>query len=278
MIVAILLVLGLCLGSFVNALVWRLHEQARGGKKQKAQSKKDLSILKGRSMCPDCKHSLAAGDLIPVVSWLMLKGKCRYCRKPISWQYPAVELATASLFLFSYAYFPYKLHALDQKLDFVFWLIFLVGFMALTVYDLRWYLLPDKIVYPLYGVALLQVLWIATAGHGGLKSMAQAGLGLLIGGGLFYVLFQVSKGKWIGGGDVKLGGLLGLVVGSPSKAILMLFVASLAGTVVALPLLVTGRAKRTSRLPFGPFLILAAIIVYLFGGSILDWYSSLFLL
>src|SRR5580700_9634934 len=113
MIIVVLAVLGLCLGSFVNALVWRLHEQSNPkqktkNKKQKAKqlSANELSILRGRSMCPDCHHQLAAKDLVPVISWLDLRGKCRYCHRPISIQYPLVELATAGLFVFSYFFWP----------------------------------------------------------------------------------------------------------------------------------------------------------------------------
>src|SRR4051812_13278636 len=97
MIIAVLIVFGLCLGSFVNALVWRVHEQEAAKKPNKK-----LSVLNGRSMCPHCEHELAAKDLIPVLSWLSLGGKCRYCHKPISKQYPLVELLTALLVVGSY--------------------------------------------------------------------------------------------------------------------------------------------------------------------------------
>jgi prepilin signal peptidase PulO-like enzyme (type II secretory pathway) len=106
MIIAVLVVLGLCFGSFANALVWRVHEQAGQAAKKKPDKKylKQLSVAKGRSMCPNCKHELVAKDLIPVLSWLALGGKCRYCAKPISIQYPLVEVALASLFVVSYLY------------------------------------------------------------------------------------------------------------------------------------------------------------------------------
>ena len=284
MVIVILLVLGLCLGSFVNALIWRLHEQEEKSSKSKnlnAQrstlNASDLSILKGRSMCPNCHHELAVKDLIPVFSWLSLAGKCRYCNMPISWQYPLVELLTAGLFVFSYAYWPFTFNNQGTIL-FIFWLVFLIGFMALAVYDLRWYLLPNKVIYPLFVLAVLQTTVILLAFHGGFSTLSRAGLGVLVGGGIFYALFQLSKGKWIGGGDVKLGALLGLIIGGPSESLLMIFIASCLGTVVALPLMITGKAKRGSRLPFGPFLITAAIIVYLFGASLIAWYKRRFLL
>jgi len=273
MITAVLIVLGLCLGSFVNALVWRLHEQSKSPSKQsKKIAKRDLSIVSGRSICTDCGHILAWQDLIPLVSWVSLGGKCRYCRKPISWQYPAVELATALLFVGSYHYWPHGFDAQGNSL-FIFWLIFLVGFMAMTVYDLRWYLLPDKLVYPLLYLATAQVLMLAVIFDGGLAAIEEALLGLMFAGGTFYLLYQVSKGKWIGGGDVKLGFVLGLIVGGPMAALLMLFIASCMGTLVAIPLLLAGKAKRSTRLPFGPFLIGATIVVYLFGASIITWYK-----
>lgn len=287
MIIVALVLLGLCLGSFVNALVWRLHEREVMSNELRVKSKRpphsplttrSLSIWRGRSMCPDCHHELAAKDLVPVMSWLWLKGKCRYCQRPISWQYPLVELATAGLFIVSYAFWPSQLSALSSQLLFAFWLVFLTGFMALTVYDLRWMLLPDKVVYPLLGLAAIMVVIKLGFLHGGVSALTEAVYGLLIGGGLFYLLFQLSGGKWIGGGDVKLGSLLGLIVGGPASALLLLFLASLAGTMVALPLLLTGHAKRTSRLPFGPFLILAAVVVYLFGGSLIHWYKTRLLL
>src|SRR5476651_645529 len=136
MIIVVLVVFGLCLGSFVNALVWRLHEQ---DKKQA----KNLSILNGRSMCPNCKHELAAKDLVPVLSWLSLRGKCRYCGKPISVQYPLVEMVTSGLFVASYLWWPEVLHG-AQVAAFGLWLALLVGLMALLVYDLRWFLLPNR--------------------------------------------------------------------------------------------------------------------------------------
>jgi prepilin signal peptidase PulO-like enzyme (type II secretory pathway) len=95
----------------------------------------------------------------------------------------------------------------------------------------------------------------------------------LVGGGIFYLLFQLSAGKWIGGGDVKLGALLGILVGGPVQSLLLIFVASALGSVISVPLLITGKAKRGTKLPFGPFLIVAAIIVRLFGVSLVAWYK-----
>ena len=279
MIIAILVVFGLCLGSFVNALVWRLHEQSEETDKKKPNKSylKDLSIAKGRSMCPDCHHALAAKDLLPVLSWLSLRGKCRYCHKPVSLQYPLVELTTMGLFVVSYLYWPIAFsHA--QVAIFVLWLLLLVGFMALIVYDVKWMLLPDRIVFPLGIIATVMAgIMIGASPHAGRALLNVIG-GIAIGGGIFYFLYQLSAGKWIGGGDVKLGWLLGLVVGSPAKALLFIFIAALAGSVITLPLLASGKMKRTSTIPFGPFLIIGAILTLLFGTSILNSYEHVLII
>jgi len=151
-----LIVLGFCFGSFDNALTWRLRELSKP-KKQRVASVAELSIAKGRSMCPNCQHTLAWYDLVPVVSWLSVAGRCRYCHMPIAVQYPLVELATARLFVLSYHYWPLPIEG-SQLAAFVIWLLLLIGLMALLVYDLRWMLLPNKLVYPLTGLAAASAL------------------------------------------------------------------------------------------------------------------------
>src|SRR5438132_1586903 len=151
MLVIILVLLGLCAGSFVNAAVWRLHGQ---GKRQKLKNR-SLSILHGRSMCPHCRHELAAADLIPIISWVALKGRCRYCKRPISIQYPLVELATAAVFSLSYVWWPVSLAGNGQRLLLATWLVCSVGLMALLAYDFKWLLLPNRFIYPSLAVALV---------------------------------------------------------------------------------------------------------------------------
>ncbi len=116
---------------------------------------------------------------------------------------------------------------------------------------------------------------IATAVHP-LRAALDTVLAVAVGGGIFYVLFQASSGKWIGGGDVKLGWVLGLVVATPARSLLLIFAASVLGSLISLPLLAAKRLKPTSVIPFGPFLILAAIVVQLFGHTILYWYQRNF--
>lgn len=278
MIIAILFVLGLALGSFANALVWRTHEQEAEKDKPKPDKRylSRLSITSGRSVCPECKHELASRDLIPVFSWLFLKGKCRYCGQPISAQYPLVELATGLLFVASYLWWPVDFSS-AQTAVFVLWLALLTGLLALLVYDLRWSLLPNRFIYSLSLIAGAGAIIGVVIAQKPLTALLNVILAVIVGGGIFYGLFQTSKGKWIGGGDVKLGWLLGLVAATPARSMLFIFLAALLGSAVSLPLLATHRLKRTSTIPFGPFLIIGIIIVQLFGHAILFWYQRTFL-
>lgn len=288
MVIVILIALGLCFGSFTEALTWRIHEQAKPRKKRVA-SDRELSMSKGRSMCPHCQHTLAWYDLLPLLSWLSLKGQCRYCKKPIGLQAPLLEISMAALFILSYIVWPVALHGflhgVRPWVDFGFWLAYLVGFVALLVYDLRWMLLPDRIVFPLLGLSITQVLIHTILFGEGLHALLPAVWGFLCLGGLFYVLFQISGGKWIGGGDVKLGFVLGILVGGPVMAFLVLFIASLLGSLSFIPLAVLSTSKRKEgekalkkRIAFGPFLVVATIIVQLFGHVIVSWYQHHFLL
>lgn len=258
MIALLLVLLGLVLGSFVNAFVWRLH------------TKRDW--VRERSECPHCHHVLGLFDLIPIVSWLLLRGRCRYCSYKIE-DSPLVELALSVLFVISYWYWPVSVEG-QGLFTFVLWILFLVGFLALTVYDLRWFLLPNKIVFPLIGLAVVQVV-AACIYESSFQPIVPAAVGILVVAGIFYLLFQVSRGMWIGGGDVKLGIVLGALAGGLVEAFLLLFIASVAGMLASVPLLIQGKVHRKTQLPFGPFLIVGVIVVYLFGSRIIDWYVGL---
>lgn len=257
MIIVMLGALGLIFGSFVNALVWRLHE----GK----------DWLRDRSECTHCHHKLTAKDLVPVFSYLYLRGKCRYCHKKIE-DSPWIELGTMALFLVSYFLWPVAFQGAGL-FQFVMWLIMSVGLMALVAFDLKWYILPNKIVFPLIGLAVIQELVVAFVFHGGLHEIIGALAGVVIIAGLFYLIFQASKGTWIGGGDVKLGIMLGLLAGGPLNSLLLLFVASVCGIIISIPMVIAGKANRKTQLPFGPFLILGLVVVQLFGTPIIDWYT-----
>lgn len=261
--VAVLLLTGLAFGSFVNALVWRLRKQ-----QENETNKQDLSIIKGRSICTDCKHVLAWYDLIPLVSWLfLLRAKCRYCRKPISVQYPLVELLVSVFFILSYLLWPYRLTGLEW-VSFITWLGLVVGFVALAVYDIRWMELPNRIIYILLVLAVFHMLFLSFTR--GTMHIYQAVIGTIVLGGLFLTLFYISNGRWIGGGDVKLGFIIGTWIGGFLSCMLLLFLASLFGSLGAVLLVLLG--KKQKQIPFGPFLILATIVVQFFGINAIETY------
>lgn len=272
MIVFILIFLGLVFGSFVNAWVWRVHEQSRSKRKR---ADKRFSVAQGRSMCPHCQHELAAKDLVPVLSWLWLRGKCRYCGAKISVQYPMVELFAAVLFVLSYLVWPYELDVLGWFGLGLFG-VFIIFALALTVYDLRWFLLPNRMVFPLIGVAIIYVV-VQAAAQGNASVLWASVFGGALIFGVFWALFQVSQGKWIGGGDVKIAIALGLFAGGGVEALLVIFFASLIGTIVSLPVLMTGKQGFGRQVPFGPYLLTATVFVVLFSERIMDWYQSILL-
>jgi len=273
MAVLILIVLGLCFGSFITALVWRLYEQP---KHNKSLDKQKLSIVRGRSMCENCHHVLMPLDLVPVFSWLALGGKCRYCRKSFSVQNPLIELSTAILFVFSYLAWPYGFKS-EGLVVFSIWLAILVCLIALAIYDIRWKLLPNKLVFPVVFLAAAIILIKLLFYHAGASLIYGSFFGVLLSAGVFYALFILSQGKWIGGGDVKLAVGLGLLIGGPSEAILMLFGASALGMIISLPLIFSSHMKFNAKIPFGPLLIASTIVCYFYGTDIVNWYSRIFI-
>lgn len=257
MLYVLLFLLGLCLGSFINALVWRLRH------------KRDW--IKERSECVHCGHVLAAKDLIPVFSWVSLRGKCRYCGKPID-DTPLTEAITAGLFGISYAAWPEPLGGVGL-VAFLVWLPLLTILIALALYDLRYMLLPNRLVAAAAVVVISYTVFRTLTG-GDTGYLLDAGFGLLAFGGLFYALFQISRGKWIGGGDVKLGFVLGAWLADYRLSLLAIFVASFIGTLYVCLLAIRKKVSLTSRLPFGPLLIMGAISMTLFGARLLDWYMN----
>ncbi len=261
MILLIFLILGVTFGSFINALVWRLH--------------KKKNWVSERSVCTHCKHVLGPLDLIPVLSWAMLRGKCRYCRKKIE-DSPITEILTSALFGISYLVWPFGYSAYGM-VALVVWLATLVGLIALLLYDVRWMLLPNKLV------AYVTITTIVLTGLLALEEkrfsyIVAAVAGSVIIAGLFWLLFQISGGKWIGGGDVKLAVSLGLLAGTPLKAVLVIFFASCFGTIMVLPSMVMKKTTLMNKIAFGPFLIGATIVVFLWGDKIVSWYTHSVLL
>lgn len=244
----ILFVFGLSIGSFLNVVIYR------------AKIKK--SIVHPQSFCPSCKHCLAWYDLIPVASFIILGGKCRYCRKRVSWQYPLVELACGVLF----ALFYIKVGSINPLLFFN--LFFVSIFVVIFVYDLKYYLILDRIILSGATLAILASIFL------GKPSFPAALLGSLMSGGFFAIIVLVSKGKWMGGGDVKLGFLLGFILGWPQISV-ALFIAFILGSIIGLLLIVLQKKTLKSAVPFGTFLTVAAIVTMLEGERILKWYLNL---
>lgn len=279
----ILAVFGLLLGSFAGATVWRLRaRQLLFDKKQgEAVDAKEYVRLKplatqkvasDRSRCLNCGYTLRWYDLVPLFSWLSLRGRCRSCRKPIGYFEPLMELGTAALFVVSYLFWPFLLDDALAIVQFAIWLLACVGLVILFAYDAKWFLLPDKITWTVVSLGAISVLF----------SMAQAGepLGVLLNAagavgalsGLYLVLYLVSKGQWIGFGDIKLGLGLGLLLGDWQLGLLALFLANVIGCLVVIPFMIAGKVGRTSQVPFGPLLIAGAVIAKLFGFVIVDWF------
>jgi len=256
-----LFAIGLVFGSFVNAAAWRL------------KNKKDL--LLGRSECTNCHHQLAARDLVPVFSWLALGGKCRYCKKAISPQYPLVELGMAAYFVASLAFWPYGFAGAIPLLMFALWLLSGVLLAILFVYDLRWMILPNKVTYPLIGLAAAMAIL-----HG-LQAASPAEFAIdLVGSlatlsGFYLMLHLISSGRWVGFGDVKLGAALALLLCDWQLALLTFFLANIFGTLVTLPAIALKKIKKDSRIAFGPFLIAGFVVAGLFGAPLIEWYLAL---
>ncbi len=260
--VLILAGFGLIAGSFANAVVWRVHN----GK----------SLLTGRSQCLSCGHQLAAKDLVPLLSWLALSGRCRYCQQPISKQYPLVEALMAVVFASSYIWWPGGVETASDWLPLITWLISSVGLMALAVYDTRWLLLPNRILYPTLLVAAAGrlaniLLYAPDTGDALLKWLGS----VAVASGFFWLLYTISRGRWIGYGDVRLGLVIGSLLAGPAEAMLAIILASVFGALVAIGLLSTKRKKLSEKLAFGPFLILATWLAVLFGERIVNWYTDL---
>jgi prepilin signal peptidase PulO-like enzyme (type II secretory pathway) len=238
--------IGLLIGSFLNVVIFRLE--------------KKKSFIFGRSFCFGCNTEIAWYDNIPVISFLVLGAKCRKCKKPISWQYPLVELATAVIFFWIYSSF-------DLSFKFFALAVFCSFLIVIFVYDLKHYLILDQISIPAMFIALFFNLFL---GLGFFNLL----LGAIIGSSFFAIQFFVSKGKWVGDGDIRLGFLMGLMLGW-KLVLVALFLSYLIGSLVGIALMLNKKKKMSSQVPFGPFLALATFITLIYGVEILNWYLNL---
>lgn len=286
-IVILLGVLGLCMGSFAGATVWRLRarqlaeDKAEGESVDTAEYKKLVPLTKAtlttdRSRCLHCGHELKWYDLIPLISWLSTGGKCRYCHQPIGTFEPLIEVGTAVLFMASYLLWPEIVTTVDL-VQFGLWLVASVILAILFAYDVKWFLLPNQVVFPLIGVGLVVAAITVLTASDMLGALLDVSGAAAILSGLYLLLWYFSKGKWIGFGDVKLGLGLALLLGSWQLAFLTLFLANLIGSLVVIPALLSGKMTRKSHVPFGPLLILGFVVAALAGDHILQWYFTIFL-
>ena len=253
LLLVIFAVLGLAVGSFLNVCIDRLPQ--------------NKSIAFPPSHCEACQHKLAAKDLIPVFSYLKLRGRCRYCQASVPRRLFWVELATGLIFALLYWHY-----GLSPALGIM--IFYACLFIIIFVIDLEHGLILNKVVYPSLVVALLLALlprpwltqWIVTG-------IANAAIGGAIGFALFLLIAIVSRGG-MGWGDVKLAALIGLAAGFP-LVFLAIIMAAILGGIVAVAMVIAKKKQRRQTIPFGPFLAVAAMITLLWGSNILTWYLGL---
>ena len=269
MIAVIIFVFGLIIGSFLNVCILRIPMAE--------------SVVLPSSHCPSCKTPIKPYDNIPVVSWLVLAGRCRKCKARISAMYPMVELATGLLFLACYLVFGLSAEALK-------WAIFAALLIVLTITDLRERILPDKINFAGLGLGLLLSLftkpadgtasWLANhlfayPPPDAALSFADSLIGAGVAGGLLWLVaegyFRARGREGMGLGDVKMMAMAGAFLGL-QRALLTILLGSLLGSIIGIAVIAIGRKGRDFELPFGTFLGAGAILVMFFGSTALDWY------
>jgi len=254
LVAAICALFGLLIGSFLNVVIWRVPRKE--------------SIVSPPSHCPGCDTPIANRDNIPVVSWLLLKGKCRNCQTKISARYPLVELLTAGLWAAVGARF-----ADDWVLPA--YLIFTAGLIALAIIDLDTFLLPNRVLYPT-GFISVPLLIVGAILDDNAKDIDRA----LIGGAgafLFFFVIHVISPRGMGFGDVRLSFLLGTFLGYLGTAYVVggLFAGFLLGAVIGVALMLFKGRERNQAIPFGPFLVAGTLLFVLVGEPFVDWYQDL---
>ncbi len=253
-------IIGILVGSFINVVVFR--------------SKNNEPFWKGRSKCRICEEPIAPVDLIPVVSFFALKGRCRKCSATIEWQYPVVEIVCGLLFgvLFARAAFAFGIPEWIDQADwvalFIRDVVIAMFLVIIFVYDLRYTYILDRFSIPAMIIALLFNIGLGA-------DPADLLLGGFLLGSFFAIQYLVSGGKWVGGGDVRMGLLMGFLLGI-SYGVVALFIAYIVGAFVGVGLILLKKRKMDSQVPFGTFLAGATIITMIFGSHILEWYMGFF--
>lgn len=271
---SIIFIFGLVIGSFLNSVIYRLFLPNFSFFTSLVKTK--------RSFCPHCNHNLVWRDLFPIFSYFVLKGKCRYCLKPISIQYPLVEISTALVFLLIFN----NLYPVSDWKDFfrLCFMLYISGSMiVIFVFDLKHYSIPDKILFPAVIATFFYQLFF------NYEFLVFNSLWAVLFSFLFFwAIFFVSKGRWMGFGDCKLAILLGLLLGFPN-ILLALFLAFFFGAIISLGAILVNLSLRAilpeinlkklglkSQIPFAPFLITGAFVAMIFDQIIIRWYLSLF--
>jgi len=250
-ILIFIFIFGLIIGSFLNCLIYRLH--------------KNKSMM-GRSFCPKCKKQISWYDNIPILSFLFLNGKCRYCKQKISWQYLLVEFITGILFVIAFI-IEFSVFQ-NQNILMLFRSWFIISVMIVVfIYDLKWYLILDIVTLPASLFILILNLYLGMNWQNILISV-------IIGIGFFLIQFLISRGKWIGGGDIRLGMLMGLSLGWP-MILVAIILAYFIGSIVGILLILFKKKKLGSKIPLGIFLSTATVITLFWGNIILDWYLNI---
>lgn len=233
---------GAAIGSFLNVCICRIPVGE--------------SVVHPPSHCPECRHLLGIFDLVPILGYLFLKGKCRYCGCRISWQYPAVEFVTGLLFVLALVKYGFTFSVLRS------FVLFSIIVPA-TVIDLRHKIIPDEL--NLAGVILGLPLMLESR-----EVLISSIIGFLAGGGLLFVIALLSRGG-MGGGDIKLAAVLGLLLGW-KQLLVALFLAFVAGSVIGMAMLMLKLARLREPIPFGPYLALGAVFATMAGDKVIKWY------
>jgi len=239
-------IFGLVFGSFFNVVGLRVPIKE--------------SLVRPPSHCTNCQRQLTALDLVPVLSYIWLGGKCRSCGQKISWIYPLMELITGVLFAFAY-------WKLSFTIEFFVAILLISLLVIIVVSDFAYMLIPDKVL--LFFLPLLFIGRVLSP----LTPWWDSVLGAVVGFGILYSIAVLSKGG-MGGGDIKLFFLLGLVLGT-LNALLTLFIAAVIGMVVGIIVLKARQQVRKTPIPFGPSIAAAAIVVYFYGDALMNWYLGL---
>ncbi len=247
----LILIYGLIIGSFLNVCIYRIPREE--------------SIAWPGSHCPTCNHSLKWYDNIPLVSYLTLKGKCRYCKTKISAQYPIVESLNALLYIIMYFKFSFSV-------DFIFYSLISSVLLAIIFIDFKEMIIPDSLVLSIvvFTIIYKSVNYFL---YGLSSDIIGSILGMLLAGGLFLAIVLLSRGG-MGGGDVTLIGALGFVLGV-KYILLNIFLSFVLGAIISVFFLAAKIKTRKDPIPFGPFIALGFFMTVLMGQSIINWYFNL---